>query len=41
MFKFNDKDTRETPTASFWCLYFTPSSSASTVKFEHGQLGAF
>ena len=41
MFKVNNKDTRTTPLASFWCLYcwfwtyFTPCSSVSTVIFEH------
>ena len=41
MYKINNKDTRPTPMASFWCLYyqlctyFTPSSSVSIVNFEH------
>ena len=41
MFKVNNKDTRTTPLASFWCLYcqlwtyFTSSSSVSIVNFEH------
>ena len=41
MYKVNNKDTRKTPMASFWCLYcyiltyFTPCSSVSIVNFEH------
>ena len=41
MFKVNNKDTRTTPFASFWCLYcqlwtyFTLCSSVSIVNFEH------
>ena len=40
MFKVNNKDTRTTPLASWWCLYsylwtyFTPCSSVSIVNFE-------
>ena len=40
MFKVNNKDTRTTPLASFWCIccllwtYFTPCSSVSIVNFE-------
>ena len=41
MFKVNNKDTRVTPMASFWCLYcefltyFTSCSSVSIVNLEH------
>ena len=41
MFKVNNKETRTTPMALFWCLYcylwtyFTPCSSVSIVNFEH------
>ena len=41
MFKVNNKDTKTTPLASFWCLYcyfgtyFTPYSSVPIVNFEH------
>ena len=41
MFKFNNKDTRTTPMAVFWCLclwlwrYFFPFSSVSIANFEH------
>ena len=40
MFKVNNKDTKTTPMALFWCLcylltYFTPCSSVSIVNFEH------
>ena len=41
MFKVNNKDTRTTPLASFWCLYCyfltysTPCSSVFVVNFEH------
>ena len=41
MFKVNNKGTRTTPLASFWCFivnfvwtYFTPCSSVSFVNFE-------
>ena len=40
MFRVNNKDTRTTSLASFWCLccllwtYFTPCSSVSIVNFE-------
>ena len=45
MFKVNDKDTKTTPIASFWCFYcelgtyFTPCSSVSIVNFEHVTAG--
>ena len=45
MFKVNNKDTRTTPMAFFWCLYcqfwtyFTPCSSASIVNFEQENAG--
>ena len=41
MFKVNNKDTRMTKLASFWCLDyklwtdFTPCSSALLFNFEH------
>ena len=41
MFRVNNKDTRTTPLASFWCLYcllwtyFTPCSNVSIVNFEY------
>ena len=41
MFKVNNKDTKTTPVASFWChfcylrTYFIPCSSVSIVNFEH------
>ena len=40
IFKVNNKDTRTTPLASFWCLYsklwtyFTPFSMVSIASFE-------
>ena len=45
MFKVNNKDTRTTPLAAFWCLscqiwtYFTPCSSVSIVNFEQANAG--
>ena len=41
MFKDNNKDTKKTQMALFWCLYcerktcFTLCSTVSTVDFEH------
>ena len=41
MFKINNKDTRTTPIASFWCLYcqlrtyFTLFSGVFIIDFEH------
>ena len=40
MFKVNNKDTKTTPMASFWCLYcklltyFIPCSNVSIARFE-------
>ena len=45
MFKVNNKDTKTTPMASFWCLYrllwtyFTSYSSVSIVNFEQVNAG--
>ena len=45
MFQVNNKDTRATPVASFWCLYcylgtyYTPCSSVSTINFEQVNAG--
>ena len=43
IFKVNNKDTRATPVASFWCLYwqlwtyFTPCSCVSIVNFKQAN----
>ena len=45
MFKFNNKETRTMPMASFWCLYrylwayFTPCSGVSIVNFKQVNAG--
>ena len=45
MFKVNNKDTRTTPVASFWCLYcqlwtyFIPCSSVCIVNCEQVNTG--
>ena len=45
MLKVNNKDTRATSMASFWCLYcdfstyFTPFFNASIIDFEQVNAG--
>ena len=45
MFKVNNKDTRTTPVASFWCFIVNfghishPSSSVSIVNFKQVNAG--